>query len=1283
MKLNLIGIAFLTLALEVSASVVQPYGLCVHKMHLAEDRAAAFPVMTSHGVGYVRCDFNWEWIEPVKGEWNFAPFDALLDDAEKRGLKVLPILHHGAAWTKPLMDHLDDWRVYVRKCIERYGGRIEAIEIWNEANIHAFPGPIGDYAKVLKIASEEIRAAAPQVKITTSGWAGVAIGHMEYLYRHVGREAFDIVNFHHYSFGERPNGELEDCNLASEIGRLRDLMTKYGDRDKPMWLTECGYPTHDPSLVLHNIFKVQLPVFDPDRRNWRVRMVTLGTETENMVEGYARLMKEELPAGSDFKFVRANRLAGKLKEGGIDVIILPFHEKMPDGCTDELLAFIRQGGVVAQFGEAAMSYVVPQDADGVCRFRGGAPNGAATRRRFGFDVRAQYADPSVPGRQTAITNAASDAMGTEGVTVGMWTMRAGIPCSRWMTPVETTDLPGLEFTPLMTYTDGNGRAWTAAARLRLPGRKAGGLIISCGDEREENLYPATYARQARTLPRQYLYSQMLGCEDVFWYVYKTWEGTTDARRFNREPFFGIVRPNTEEPKPALVALKALAAARPVGSRTTPGLWRDEKSGFYFPQWTLPDGIPAGALWLRARTISEPPRGERIVSFGSDRMSFTDHLGRDITGAVKNLGGGRYALPLSEAVIYFRGGRFVTPAEEVLRQHAGAAHPRLFDIPKEIDGRLARAIVAAADGHLGQPPIERKFDESGRRLLQQAGKLRDRVIALASAYRLTKDVRYLEAAKREMLAGAAWTDWNPHHWLDTATMLEALAIGTDWLYDALDGETRATLRKACVDKGLRTIYAFEAETHHWRVSDNNWNTTCWGAVVMTLLAFNGELPDWSGSLFSEAIDALPRPVLLMAPKGAYAEGPSYWGSIIGHQLVIDALESALGTSFGLADVPGLKETADYRSWMEGTSGYLFNYSDSGWGTPYVKRNFCLAQLWLAKRFNRHDTAVFDRTELGRLLDGDAAASYGKLGVIPLLVSSWGITAPADADLKGPARPLDWYSGGTQPLVVMRSGDGPDAAYLGIKGGRSAASHGHDDSGTFVFDDAGVRWAVDLGSNPYQAIENTKINLWDNCAKEPMRWQVLRLSNRGHNVVTIDDEPFDNYGFADFAQREFSEKTATATLDLSQTYSRQAKGATRTFTLDRATHKLTIADDLTGLRPGARVTWRMYTPAQATLTPEGVVLDLGGHKKSLMIFTFGGGTWSVRPANDLRKEWDAALDGLTAVEFASSVPTDGRVVLTAILMDEAGIPSIPGGVCHVLNGEYDLPAGAMALWAIASE
>ena len=50
----------------------------------------------------------------------------------------------------------------------------------------------------------------------------------------------------------------------------------------------------------------------------------------------------------------------------------------------------------------------------------------------------------------------------------------------------------------------------------------------------------------------------------------------------------------------------------------------------------------------------------------------------------------------------------------------------------------------------RPPIERKFDESGKRLLQQADKVRARVIALASAWRLTGERKYAAAA-----IGCAW------------------------------------------------------------------------------------------------------------------------------------------------------------------------------------------------------------------------------------------------------------------------------------------------------------------------------------------------------------------------------------------------------------------------------------------------------------------------------------------------------------------------------------------------
>jgi hypothetical protein len=34
----------------------------------------------------------------------------------------------------------------------------------------------------------------------------------------------------------------------------------------------------------------------------------------------------------------------------------------------------------------------------------------------------------------------------------------------------------------------------------------------------------------------------------------------------------------------------------------------------------------------------------------------------------------------------------------------------------------------------------------------------------------------------MLAAAAFSDWNPSHFLDVAEMTAALAIGYDWLYE---------------------------------------------------------------------------------------------------------------------------------------------------------------------------------------------------------------------------------------------------------------------------------------------------------------------------------------------------------------------------------------------------------------------------------------------------------------------------------------------------------------------
>ena len=70
----------------------------------------------------------------------------------------------------------------------------------------------------------------------------------------------------------------------------------------------------------------------------------------------------------------------------------------------------------------------------------------------------------------------------------------------------------------------------------------------------------------------------------------------------------------------------------------------------------------------------------------------------------------------------------------------------------------------------------------------------RVYTLALLYRSGRRPQYADRAWQELEAAANFKDWNPRHFLDTAEMTHAFAIGYDWLYDVWTPEQRATLRR---------------------------------------------------------------------------------------------------------------------------------------------------------------------------------------------------------------------------------------------------------------------------------------------------------------------------------------------------------------------------------------------------------------------------------------------------------------------------------------------------------
>ena len=228
-----------------------------------------------------------------------------------------------------------------------------------------------------------------------------------------------------------------------------------------------------------------------------------------------------------------------------------------------------------------------------------------------------------------------------------------------------------------------------------------------------------------------------------------------------------------------------------------------------------------------------------------------------------------------------------------------------------------AVQITADHMLTEPAVI--YRKQGRRLLHRSREALSRVIHLSFAARMTGDKRYATRAIEEMKAAAAMPDWNPSHFLDTAEMTLALAIGYDWLYADLTPGDRAVIREAIESKGLGP-YLRPGAKHGWERGGNNWNQVCHAGMVAGALALLEDDPKRATEVVSRAVAGLPHAMKVYEPDGTYPEGPSYWnyGTTL-NVVLIGMLESALGTDFDLAQRPGFLKTGEFPLQVTGATG----------------------------------------------------------------------------------------------------------------------------------------------------------------------------------------------------------------------------------------------------------------------------------------------------------------------------------------------------------------------------
>jgi dienelactone hydrolase len=496
------------------------------------------------------------------------------------------------------------------------------------------------------------------------------------------------------------------------------------------------------------------------------------------------------------------------------------------------------------------------------------------------------------------------------------------------------------------------------------------------------------------------------------------------------------------------------------------------------------------------------------------------------------------------------------------------------------------VQAQADACLKKPPIV--YRKIGPRLLSVSRDCLNRVYALGMAYRWTGDQKYAAKARENLLEVCAFADWNPSHFLDTAEMSHAVGIGYDWLYAYLDPETRETIKRALIEKGLKPGIDVYEKGGWWTKSEFNWNQVCNGGMIIGALAIAETDPNYALKIVPAAVKSLPLALKSYGPDGAWGEGPGYWSYATHYTAYgLAALQTALGDTFGLLKIEGLSKAGDFPIYTTGPTGLYLNFADVG---ERSSRRPMSCMFWLARVFNDPSYAWAEHEQVATR---PAEAAH--------LV--WYVSRPTAA-----AKPaLDRYFHGPVEVVTMRSAWGdPNALFVGVKAGYNQVNHGHLDLGTFELDALGVRWARDLGSEDYDLP-----NYWEG-KPGGRRWTYYRLNSFSHSVCMLSGEDQDASAKSQFTKVTLDQKEPAATVDLTQAYKKFVKSAQRTVSMVES-RRAVLVEDQFDINPPCEVAWAMTTDAQIDVK-EGsrAVLKINGKELIARLMSPAGAAFTVESA-----------------------------------------------------------------------
>lgn len=249
-------------------------GVQVHL--LAGDATQTLHLAQGLGVEWVKQQVDWNLVEHGPGDLEWEPLDRVVDLCDGFGFRLLIGVINAPSYLRtdptgfgPPAD-FGEFRRFMQQMAERYRGRVDAYELWNEPNLaREWYGDRLDPARFVALMAEGARGvrAGDPAALVISGAPGVtgindgvtAIDDRSFLRGALAAglaQWVDGIGVHPYGFANPPEARASDPQQVAPshnnhpsfffrdtLEDYRAILLEYGAGDLLLWVTEFGWPS--------------------------------------------------------------------------------------------------------------------------------------------------------------------------------------------------------------------------------------------------------------------------------------------------------------------------------------------------------------------------------------------------------------------------------------------------------------------------------------------------------------------------------------------------------------------------------------------------------------------------------------------------------------------------------------------------------------------------------------------------------------------------------------------------------------------------------------------------------------------------------------------------------------------------------------------------------------------------------------------------------------------------------------------------------------------------------